>query len=253
MSSLLATLLELRIFIITIFLSGAVHLTLIGGGWLDLDESPKLGGQSLAITVSASRADLSKAESVISQEIASESLKPDAALSSLSFPSSGSNLSKPVVSKQVISKPIAEPVSVPVEHKRKESSIKVPVSRLPEQRTDPVRKEVVATVALSSNTESVPAVPVYQSNPEFRHPPKPPKYPRLARKRGIEGQVVLRADIDQAGSVFGLDIEQSSGSDLLDRAARKAVQQWQFVPAETNGIAVVSYVRIPVDFVLESR
>lgn len=63
----------------------------------------------------------------------------------------------------------------------------------------------------------------------------------------------MRADIGQAGDVLSIRIEQSSGSDMLDRAARKAVHQWQFVPAEFNGIKVTSYVRIPVDFVLESH
>ncbi|MDO3385392.1 hypothetical protein QWI17_06000, partial [Gilvimarinus sp. SDUM040013] len=55
MNSLLAALIESRIFLITIFLSGAVHLTLIGSGWSEDKAPPALGGQSLAIKVTANR------------------------------------------------------------------------------------------------------------------------------------------------------------------------------------------------------
>lgn len=279
MNSLLATLLELRIFIIAIFLSGAVHLTLIGGGWLDDEESPKLSGQSLAVKVTASRSDIGIAIEKISNNMESSPaiqepeksespvlrpLKSERAQSSVS--ASGSSgyqvvvlaLSKTVAASQVTNETKAikglkvnTEVSLP-----SESEVRL-VQReltkvLTEKPAEELREELIATAQQATSAlEAIRSAPLYQSNPAFRIPPQPPKYPRLARKRGIEGKVVLRADIGPAGDVHNLLIEQSSGSELLDQAARKAVQQWQFLPAQANGIAVASYVRIPVDFVLE--
>jgi protein TonB len=278
-NSLLATLLELRIFIIAIFLSGAVHLTLIGGGWLNDEESPKLSGQSLAIRVTASRSDVGKVIEKISDNVESVPTmqEPEKSESSVlrplksERPQSGASVSDsseyhpvtPALSKTVTASQAPKEIhninGIKVNKGRAEDSSLSESGRLVQRKLPQVFTEEPAEVLVATAQQAVSApeairvAPLYQSNPVFRIPPQPPKYPRLARKRGIEGQVVLRADIGPAGDVHNLLIEQSSGSQLLDQAARKAVQQWQFVPAQANGIAVASYVRIPVDFVLEQH
>ncbi|MBQ0784639.1 MAG: energy transducer TonB [Amphritea sp.] len=290
MNSLLATLLELRIFIVAIFLSGAVHLTLIGGGWLADEESPKLSGQSLAIRVTASRSDVDTVIEKISDNVESAPAmqEPENSESSVLKPlksqrpqssASASESSEyqtvsPILSKTIgASQALKQTQSINETKINKESAEVFPSPEsevrlgqreltkvmtevltevLTEEPAEELKEELIATAQQAIPApEAIRAAPLYQSNPAFRIPPQPPKYPRLARKRGIEGQVVLRADIGPAGDVLDLLIEQSSGSELLDQAARKAVQQWQFVPGQTNGVAVASYVRIPVDFVLE--
>ncbi|BBB27675.1 energy transducer TonB [Amphritea japonica] len=260
MNSLLAALIESRIFLITIFLSGAVHLTLIGSGWLEDKASPALGGQSLAIKVTENR---SVATATVEKML--ENGPP-------AIPEVGAHKAEPKTegAKTEVSKIIPKTSQKPV---IKTTQSNTSIQRLseksavsptapattevlppPEPRVTRVDDPIVSPKQQAvSAPETIPAAPVYQSNPVFRQPPTPPRYPRLARKRGVEGQVMLRVNIGQDGNAQEVLIEQSSGSELLDRAARKAVQQWQFMPAQAGGIAVASYVRIPVDFVLETR
>ena len=84
----------------------------------------------------------------------------------------------------------------------------------------------------------------YLSNPR-------PAYPPLARRRGEEGQVLLRVLVSTGGRAAQLELQQSSGSALLDEAAQAAVRQWKFVPAQRGGVAVESRVLVPIVFRLE--
>jgi protein TonB len=79
-----------------------------------------------------------------------------------------------------------------------------------------------------------------------------PHYPRIARRRGIQGRVVIRASVLQDGSVDRAHVKQSSGHRILDEAARNAVQGWRFRPATRAGHAVVSTIDIPVTFRLRA-
>ena len=50
------------------------------------------------------------------------------------------------------------------------------------------------------------------------------KYPYLASKRGIEGTTLVLMRLDKAGNLISATIESSSGNELLDKAALKAIQ-----------------------------
>lgn len=50
------------------------------------------------------------------------------------------------------------------------------------------------------------------------------KYPYLASKRGIEGTVTVLMKLDPQGNLLSAIIEDSSGSELLDKAALKSIQ-----------------------------
>ena len=54
-----------------------------------------------------------------------------------------------------------------------------------------------------------------------------PAYPALARKRGEEGTTVLLVTLD-GPRVVSVNIERSSGSAALDKAAQDAVSRWRF-------------------------
>jgi len=86
-------------------------------------------------------------------------------------------------------------------------------------------------------------LPGYLRNPA-------PIYPMLARQRGEEGTVLLRVQVLPAGRCGQLVVLSSSGSALLDAAAVKAVQQWQFKPARRGTAAVAVWVEIPIIFQL---
>jgi TonB family protein len=80
-----------------------------------------------------------------------------------------------------------------------------------------------------------------------------PVYPRLAIRRGLEGEVSLAVSVSASGEVSGISISKPSGSKLLDQAALKAVRQWQFTPAIKDGTASPATTTIPVQFRLLNR
>jgi len=79
----------------------------------------------------------------------------------------------------------------------------------------------------------------------------PPMYPRIARRRGWQGNVLLLAKIDKNGFVQKLRLEQSSGYALLDRTALETVRSWQFKPKYQQKQLVGYELRIPIQFELK--
>ncbi|MHB8447701.1 MAG: energy transducer TonB [Rudaea sp.] len=73
-------------------------------------------------------------------------------------------------------------------------------------------------------------------------------YPLDALRNREQGTVILRVLVGADGSVLGVEIEKSSGSHSLDRAARVAVGKWRFHPATRNGIAHSAWASVPVTF-----
>ncbi len=82
---------------------------------------------------------------------------------------------------------------------------------------------------------------------------RPPDYPKLARRRGWQGTVVLEVDVDRDGRVQAVRVQAGSSHSLLDREAMEAVRKWRFTPGSKNGTPVVSKVLVPVHFVLEEN
>jgi len=87
------------------------------------------------------------------------------------------------------------------------------------------------------------AKPLMQVNPA-------PPYPRIARQRGWEGTVRLNVFVDKDGIPNQVDIQRSSGFDILDKAALKTVEKWKFSPARSGSLQFSSRVTIPIQFTL---
>ncbi len=94
--------------------------------------------------------------------------------------------------------------------------------------------------------DSALAIPQYGGNP------KPP-YPEVARRRGYEGTVRLKVEVLASGKVGGIRIKESSGYEVLDHSALKAVKEWSFIPARFAGIPVKTTVIVPVTFCLRDQ
>ena len=75
---------------------------------------------------------------------------------------------------------------------------------------------------------------------------KPPTYPKRAAARGWEGLVIIEVEISATGAVKGARITTSSGHDILDTAALKAIFAWVFTPAHRGKIteAATQVIRI---------
>lgn len=86
---------------------------------------------------------------------------------------------------------------------------------------------------------------------DYLHNPPPP-YPMTARRHGMQGRVLLRAEIQADGSCSQTVLQQSSGWPLLDQAAMQAVRNWRFTPAHLGSQAIVAWVEVPITFKLEN-
>ena len=93
-----------------------------------------------------------------------------------------------------------------------------------------------------SNTTQ-PQTPAYLDNPK-------PLYPLAAKRRGMQGNVLLLVTVGSTGTATQISVKKSSGFRLLDRAAKEAVGAWQFVPATKDGVSIEAIVEIPVRFEL---
>ena len=87
-------------------------------------------------------------------------------------------------------------------------------------------------------------------------PPKPrrnikPDYPKGARQRGEQGDVVLEIRVNAEGTVDGVKVAVSSGFVELDEAAIKAARAARFSPARSGHDAVASTARLKLQFKLK--
>jgi len=76
----------------------------------------------------------------------------------------------------------------------------------------------------------------------------PPRYPGAARRRALEGSVLLRVRIGVDGSALSVGVLESSGHAMLDSAASDGVAAWRFTPARRGGIAVERDLDVPITF-----
>lgn len=79
----------------------------------------------------------------------------------------------------------------------------------------------------------------------------PPGYPRISRRNGEQGTVIVRVFISTQGTPEKAEVRTSSGFTRLDQAALEAVQRWRFVPGRRNGTPEAMWFNIPVRFILE--
>lgn len=64
-----------------------------------------------------------------------------------------------------------------------------------------------------------------------------PHYPEAARRKRIQGQVVMTLSISKKGDVQKVEVVKGlpRGGEGLDKAAVDAMLQWKFEPAKKNG------------------
>ena len=114
-------------------------------------------------------------------------------------------------------------------------------------------EEPIQVAALPSEADITPepppsgireAIPLYRENP-------PPRYPRIARRRGYEGTVVLEVLVNAEGKVADCRIIRSCGHSILDKAAMKSIRNWLFEPGMRGDKKVEMWVKVPIKFQLK--
>lgn len=76
---------------------------------------------------------------------------------------------------------------------------------------------------------------VVPPSPDIKSRNRKPAYPTAAAQRGEQGTVILLIHVTAEGTVTDVEIAQSSGFPLLDRAAADAAQTWHFLPSIKDG------------------
>ena len=118
----------------------------------------------------------------------------------------------------------------------------------PEALTTSLLTPEAPSPTLPEHTEETITPPQYDaaylSNP-------PPSYPPLAKQLNIEGRAVIRILVNPSGTPDQVELAQSSGSAVLDRAALNAVRRWIFIPARQGTTPVAAWVEVPIRFHLQ--
>lgn len=107
--------------------------------------------------------------------------------------------------------------------------------------------KTAATAVDNAGTQALQLV----SKPTFVTRPGAVNYPKLAKRRGIEGQVLIEVWIDIKGQQLKQKLIKSSGAQILDNAAIAAIKKWHFSSHIVNGKAIAHRVQIPVRFKLD--
>ncbi len=76
-------------------------------------------------------------------------------------------------------------------------------------------------------------------------------YPKSAKKRGVQGFVVLSLLIDVDGSVDKVQVLESSPVGVFDEAAVAGIKSWRFAPAQYQGAPVKAWAKQNIRFSLE--
>ena len=128
------------------------------------------------------------------------------------------------------------------------------------QMLDQARKEMAELQAKLEKSPETSQASLATGNAMDESNPTPaagnpkPIYPKIAIRRGIEGDVSLRVMLTASGVVSSVTVEKPSGSELLDAAAVSAVKQWQFNPAMHQGEPAASVTTVPIEFkLIQSR
>jgi len=125
---------------------------------------------------------------------------------------------------------------------------------LPEPRTIEAQADKATEDKPSAN--EAPAVAQAPRQAKVDAPPKPhraikPDYPKGARQRGEQGDVVLEIRVNDVGTVDRVEVVSSCGFSELDEAAVRAAKAARFTPAKSGRRSVASTARLTLTFRLK--
>ena len=125
-------------------------------------------------------------------------------------------------------------------------------------RLETIRRDISPIIPGSSSDKAKRKAPTAKTTTPTQPPkidPKGknlwPRYPRRARQRGIEGEILLRIKVNAKGRSSGIEVLKSSGHDILDEAAVDALKDWHFQPGRRGTKTVEASMDMPVVFRLQ--
>ena len=88
------------------------------------------------------------------------------------------------------------------------------------------------------------------SKADYLHNP-PPDYPRMSKRLGEQGRVVVKVLIGEDGRAQKVELLTTSGFERLDKSAMEAAMRWRYVPGKRGGVAEAMWYQVPIQFTLE--
>jgi periplasmic protein TonB len=148
------------------------------------------------------------------------------------------------------SKPTPQVTPTPSPTKNTAKADTLAVSQNSNTSQESAASTVAAAPAAGSAKAGAPTLVEPSADADYLKNPPPP-YPRISRRMGEQGTVIVRVFISVQGLPDKAEVRTSSGFARLDQAALDAVQRWRFVPGRRNGTPEAMWFNIPVRFVLE--
>lgn len=136
-----------------------------------------------------------------------------------------------------------EPKSKLITEKLAKNEPKKELDEKPKKRQK--TEKPIPTATASSNKQSAPKM---VKKVTFSARPSPIDYPHSAKRRNIEGLVLVEVWLDEKGKQIKQRIINSSGHQILDKAALKGISQWQFSRQQDDGQAIAYRVQVPINF-----
>ncbi|MFC1235046.1 energy transducer TonB [Vibrio sp. F74] len=163
-----------------------------------------------------------------------------------------SDQKKPIVP----NKPIAETVTTKNKmtkssDTKNERALTVDKKPTIKETTTSTRADIPSKPVESAVSTPRASTPKLIKKPTFKARPTPVSYPRVAKRRGQQGKVLIEVWIDDKGKQIKQFIVDSSGFSTLDGAALTAISNWKFDVSTDRGHAIAHRVQIPVNFKLD--
>ncbi|PUE07306.1 hypothetical protein B9Z51_14910 [Limnohabitans sp. T6-5] len=156
---------------------------------------------------------------------------------------------KPVTPAVPRPRPIPAPTPLPTVSKSAEASPNAPV--VAATSSSPVSPATPAAAPSASvGKPTPPSLVLPSSDADYLNNPAP-VYPRMSKRMGEQGTVIVRVFIGLQGTAEQAEIRTSSGYDRLDKTALETVQRWRYVPGKRHGTPEAMWFNVPVRFVLE--
>ena len=222
-------------FSVAIAVSVAVHLLIGLGIWLYMEYSPT---PDVLATLDLSSVELSFADQVDD----TAAVLPRAAAPEPELTPAPEKLSEPVLDTPLAPLPeIPDAVDIP----KPEEKPRLPPAPTPSPDTPTTAADPAPTPPAPSPRQA-----------RVDAPPRPkrtikPDYPKGARQRGEQGDVVVEMLVNAEGRVDEASVVTSSGFPELDEAALRAVRAARFTPAKSGRESVASSARITLTFKLK--
>ncbi len=152
--------------------------------------------------------------------------------------------------------PITPPRPTPTPVQRTSPPVVIPNPEPAQTLADVVPEIVPPTETTpfdSAGTDSGPFVPAQIGALSYLDAP-PPRYPSRATTQRLEGEVLLRVTVGEDGHPEAIEVQQSSGHEVLDRAAVDQVRKrWRFRPLIVDGLPSRAIGLVPIRFSLAQR